>query len=114
MPAHAEVHVAGNPAAVRITTSQDAIADVLSALGTTFNIRYRAAVPLDAAADPTYSGSFRQVVSRLLDRYNYVMKVGGDFDRDYCLRPAGRHARYAAGGRSSHRSAIASVSTLGR
>jgi hypothetical protein len=78
VPAHAEVHVAGNPAAVRITTSQDAIADVLSALGTTFNIRYRAAVPLDAAADPTYSGSFRQVVSRLLDRYNYVMKVGGD------------------------------------
>jgi hypothetical protein len=51
---------------------------VLSALVTTFNIRYRAAVPLDAAADPTYSGSVRQVVSRLLDHYNYVMKAGGD------------------------------------
>jgi hypothetical protein len=77
-PSQAEVHVAGSPAAVRITTNQDAISDVLSALVTTFNIRYRAAVPLDAAADATYSGSFTQVVSRLLDGYNYVMKVDRD------------------------------------
>ncbi len=77
-PAQAEVHVAGGPAAIRITTDQDAVSDVLSALGTNFNIRYRAAAPLDAPADATYSGSFRQVLSRLLDGYNYVMKVGRD------------------------------------
>jgi hypothetical protein len=74
--ARAEVHVAGSPAAVRITTNQDAVSDVLSALAATFNVRYRAAVPLDAAANATYSGSFTQVVSSLLDGYNYVMKVG--------------------------------------
>jgi hypothetical protein len=74
-PARAEVHVTGSPAAVRITANQDAISDVLSALAATFNVRYRAAVPLDATANATYSGSFTQVVSSLLDGYNYVIKM---------------------------------------
>jgi len=70
----AEVHVEGNPVAVRVTTSQDAIADVLSAFAATFNVQYRTAIPLDAAASKSYSGSFGQVISRLLDGYNYVIK----------------------------------------
>jgi hypothetical protein len=73
--ARAEVHVEGSPSAVRITTSQDAIADVLSAVATAFNVRYRTAIPLDAAASATYSGSFGQVISRLLNGYNYVIKT---------------------------------------
>ena len=72
--ARAEVHVEGIPAAVRVTTSRDAISDVLSAFAATFNVRYRSAVPLDATADASYSGSFTQVISRLLDGYNYVIK----------------------------------------
>jgi len=73
--ASAEVHVEGNPAVVRVTTSRDTISDVLSALAATFNAQYRTAIPLDTAADATYSGSFRQVISRLLDGYNYVIKA---------------------------------------
>src|SRR5262252_7328823 len=73
--AGAEVHVGGSPAMVRISTSRESISDVLSALAATFNVRYRTAIPLDAAADATYSGSFRQVISRLLDGYNYVIKA---------------------------------------
>jgi hypothetical protein len=72
--ARAEVHIDGTPAAVRITTSEDKIADVLAAVATTFNARYRTAIPLDARANATYSGSFGQVISRLLDGYNYVIK----------------------------------------
>lgn len=71
----AEVHVESSPTAVRVTTSEDAIADVLSAFAATFNVRYRTAIPLDAAANKTYSGSFGQVISRLLDGYNYVIKT---------------------------------------
>jgi hypothetical protein len=71
----AEVHVEGSPAAVRVTASRDTISNVLSALAATFNVQYRTAIPLDTAADATYSGSFRQVVSRLLDGYNYVIKA---------------------------------------
>ena len=72
--ARAEVHVEGSAAAVRITTSQDAISDVLAAVAKTFNAQYRTAIPLDAAANATYSGSFGQVISSLLDGYNYVIK----------------------------------------
>ena len=71
----AEVHVDGSPAAVRVTTSQDAISDVLSAIAANFNVRYRSAIPLDAAANVSYSGSVAQVISRLLDGYNYVIKT---------------------------------------
>jgi hypothetical protein len=74
-PAHAEVQVAGSLAAVRITTNQDAISDVLSALAATFNVRYRTAIPLDTAVNGTYSGSFGRVIYRLLDGYNYVIKT---------------------------------------
>jgi hypothetical protein len=71
----AKVRIEGTAAAVRVSTSQDTIADVLSALGAAFKVRYRSAVPLGATAGPTYSGSIRQVIARLLDTYNYVLKV---------------------------------------
>jgi hypothetical protein len=70
----AEVRVEGSLGALRVTTSRDAISDVLSALGTAFNVRYRAAIPLDGAANEIYAGSFGQVISRLLDGYSYVIR----------------------------------------
>jgi hypothetical protein len=73
--AAAEVHVEGSPAVVRVSTSRDRVSDVLSALAATFNVQYRTAIPLDGAADATYSGSLRQVISRLLDGYNYMIKT---------------------------------------
>ena len=73
--ARAEVRVEGSPAVVRVTTSRDTISDVLSALAATFNVQYRTAIPLNAAAGAIYSGSFRQVISRLLDGYNYTIKT---------------------------------------
>src|SRR5262249_62356523 len=64
--------------ALRVTTSREAISDVLSALGTTFNMRYRAAISLNSAANQIYTGSFGQVISRLLDGYSYVIKKDQD------------------------------------
>jgi hypothetical protein len=72
--ARAEVHIEGSPAAVRVTTDQDAIADVLAAFAATFKVKYRTAVRLDAIAGAAYSGSIRQVISSLLDGYNYMVK----------------------------------------
>jgi len=71
----ADVKIEGSLAAVRVTTDQEAISDVLSAFGGAFDVRYRTAIALDAAADTAYSGSFGQVISRLLDGYNYVIKT---------------------------------------
>ena len=76
--ARAEVHVEGDPTAVRVTTSQDAISDVLSALAAALKVKYRSSIRLDARANETYSGSLREVVARLLDGYNYVIKKNQD------------------------------------
>jgi len=75
--AHAGVRVEGTPAAVRVTAEQAAISDVLSAVGASFNARYRTAIPLDAPAGPAYAGSLAQVIARRLDGYNYVVKRDG-------------------------------------
>ena len=72
--AAAEIRIDGTAEAVRVTTSRDSIAEVLTALAPDFKLRYRAAVPLDAAANAVYSGSLGQVIARLLDGYNFIVK----------------------------------------
>ena len=72
--ASAEVRVEGNLSALRVSTSGDALSDVLSAFGTRLPVKYRTAVPLNAEVNGAYSGSLSQVISRLLDGYNYVIK----------------------------------------
>jgi hypothetical protein len=76
--ARADVHVQGGPAAVRVTADRAAISDVLAAFAGKFKVTYRTAVPLDAAADAAYAGSVGQVISRLLQEYNYVVKKDGE------------------------------------
>jgi hypothetical protein len=53
------------------------VADVLSAIANNFGMTYRTSVALDGPADQSYAGSLRQVVSRLLDGYVYVIKTEG-------------------------------------
>lgn len=72
--AFAEVRVAGDLNALRVSASGDALSEVLSAFGTLFPVKYRSSLPLTAEVNGAYSGSFSQVVSRLLDGYNYVIK----------------------------------------
>jgi len=74
--ARAGVLVEGTPAAIRVTSDQATIAEVLSAFTEKFNAKYRTAIALDAPAGPAYAGSSAQVISRLLDGYNYVVKRG--------------------------------------
>jgi uncharacterized protein YabE (DUF348 family) len=76
--ASAEVRVEGDLTALRVTTSGDTLSDVLSAFGRRHHVKYRTAVPLDLEINGAYSGSFSQVVSRLLDGYNYVIKKDRD------------------------------------
>jgi len=76
--ARAEVHVEGNAAAVRVSTDRAKISEVLSAIAKTFQVTYRTAIPLDAQADSTYTGTFGQVISHLLAGYNYVIRRDED------------------------------------
>jgi hypothetical protein len=68
------LRVQGDPKAVRVDTRQSTIADVLGALAAAFNIRYRSSIALNDVRNGTYSGPLRQVISRVLDGYNYVIK----------------------------------------
>ena len=72
--ASAEVRVEGDLTALRVTSRGDALSDVLSAFDNPLRVKYRTAVPLTAEISGAYSGSFPQVVSRLLEGYNYVIK----------------------------------------
>jgi hypothetical protein len=76
--ARSEVLVEGNLKAVRVTTNGAAVTEVLSALAENFSIKYRTGISLNAAAQKSYSGSLRQVLSRLLDGYTYVIKNEGE------------------------------------
>jgi hypothetical protein len=71
--AFAEVRVEGDFNVLRVTASGDGLSDVLSALNV-LPVKYRTAVPLNTEINGTYSGSFSQVVSRLLNGYSYVIK----------------------------------------
>jgi len=63
--------------ALRITASGDALSDVLTTLGARWPVRYRSSVPLNVEIAGAYSGSLSQVVARLLDGYNYVIRRDG-------------------------------------
>ena len=72
--ASAEVRVAGDLNALRLSANGDKLSDVLSAFGTLFPVKFRTSLPLTAEVNGAWTGSFSQVVSRLLDGYNYVIK----------------------------------------
>jgi len=74
---HAEVRVDGDATALRIAASQSQVADVLAALGPTLQVRVSASVALDKRIHGSYTGSLGQVLSRVLEGYNYVVKRRG-------------------------------------
>lgn len=70
----AEVRVQGDAAALRVDASKSHVAEVLSALGPALHVRVKTPIALDKAINGTYVGSLQQVLSRVLDGYNYVIK----------------------------------------
>jgi hypothetical protein len=72
--ARADVSVEGDIRAVRLEASHAPVQEVLSALGTAFNVRYRSSVSLDRGIHGTYTGRLDRVIARVLDGYNYVLK----------------------------------------
>jgi hypothetical protein len=71
--ARAEVLVEGDAAALRVYARESQVAEVLSALGS-MQVRVRTSIALDKVVSGTYSGSLRQVLARVLEGYNYVIK----------------------------------------
>lgn len=70
---NAEVRVRGDAGSIQIDAAHAKIGDILSELARGFGVRYRSAINVDTVVDGTYTGSLRQVLSRLLDGYTYVI-----------------------------------------
>ena len=72
--AHAEVRVNGDASAIRVDANQSNAAEILSALGSALEVRVHTSIALDRPVSGTFAGSLAQILPRVLDGYNYVIK----------------------------------------
>jgi hypothetical protein len=68
------LRVQGNAEAVQLNVRHKTIGNVLSALAANFNVAYQSSSALNEELNGRYAGSLGQVLSRVLDGYNYVIK----------------------------------------
>jgi hypothetical protein len=66
--------VEGQVDALRIEASQSSVDEVLSALATALNLRYRAATKLDRPISGIYQGPLQRVLVRILEGYDFIVK----------------------------------------
>jgi hypothetical protein len=71
---HADVRVSGDVGAVQLDATRSDVAEVLSALESAFRLRVNTSIVLDKSIGGTYSGSLAQVLPRILQGYNYVIR----------------------------------------
>ena len=75
--ARAEVRVTGDAGAVRVEADNATAAEILSALGSAIEVRVHASIALDRPVNGIFAGSLAQILPRVLDGYNYVIKRQG-------------------------------------
>lgn len=93
----AEARVEGQPDAVRIEASESSVDEVLSALGTAFNLRYRASTTLDRPISGVYQGTLQRVLARVLEGYDFIVKnASGSIEVVVLGEPKGAPAAPAA------------------
>ncbi len=74
-PGSAEVQVNGSPRAVHLEARDATLQEVLAALHDRFNLRYRSLDVLQAPTTGIFDGPLLRVAARLLDGYDYTMRV---------------------------------------
>jgi len=70
----AGAQIQGSPDAVRIETQNSSIEEVLTALGSAFDLRYRSSANLGKQLSGTYEGSLQRVVTRVLEGYDFILR----------------------------------------
>ncbi|MGY8667540.1 hypothetical protein Q3C01_35015 [Bradyrhizobium sp. UFLA05-109] len=76
--ASAEVQVGGRLDAVHIEARDATLRDVLVALHERFNLRYRASNTLETQMTGVFDGPLSRVAARVLDGYDYAMRITPD------------------------------------
>jgi hypothetical protein len=72
---HAETHLTGGADAVRMEARAAPVEEVLTAMGASYGLRFRSATPLGDSISGTFQGSLPQIVARVLDGYDYIIKT---------------------------------------
>jgi hypothetical protein len=70
-----KVQVRGSPEAVTIEARDTSVEDVLDALSRAFDMDYQSSIDLDKPLYGTYVGPLSQVLTRILQGYNFVLKT---------------------------------------
>ncbi len=89
--ARAEIRVEGPASDVHIDARDATVGDVLAALAERFGLRVRGSVG-DRRISADFDGSLRQVITRVLDGYNYVIRTRGDGMEVMVLSTSSPHA----------------------
>lgn len=77
-PVRAEARISGEADAVRVEVQDASLDEVMGALAASFDLRYRSPESLTRRVTGTYEGPLQQVVARLLDGYNFVVRTGSE------------------------------------
>jgi hypothetical protein len=79
--ARAETHISGKPDALRMVAQNATLQEVFAALNASFGLQYRTSTDLNRSVSGSYNGTLREVITRLLDGYDFfVRKLGDDFE----------------------------------
>lgn len=73
--AYSQVRVDGQPDTVHVEARDASLQEILAALQEKFNLRYRSNDALDSRMTGTFDGPLRRVAARILDGYDFAMKV---------------------------------------
>jgi hypothetical protein len=76
--AHSDVLIHGASDAIHLEVDHASLREVLDAMQAKFNLRYRTADALDRPITGTFDGPLRRVAARILDGYDFAMKVTSD------------------------------------
>ena len=76
--AQGQVLIEGKPDAIHLEARAVPLHEVLDAMQTKFNLRYRTNGALDTPVTGTFDGPLRRVAVRILGGYDFAMKVTSD------------------------------------
>jgi hypothetical protein len=72
--AFADVQVRGNPSAVSVVAQNASIEEILINLSGAFDVKLRSSANLQKQLTGSYRGSLQQVLTRILDGYDFILK----------------------------------------
>jgi hypothetical protein len=81
LSAHADVQVSGEGNAIRLEASDASLEEVLAALSTHCDLQFRYPEKLGRSVSGTFTGSLAQLLTRLLQGYNFVAETSASGTR---------------------------------